>query len=209
VSTALAATLGLASLAACREPPARDVRRVAGLGAEIRAIGLPQPVEGALNAAFAALEPGNGAGVARAVALLRAAGATKGLVNMGGRRVAVFGEPLTLVVRDPRDAEGPRWGTFALREAALATVDPGRTGPRTPDPEILSVSVVAADAAAAEALAKAVAELPVADALARVARGGAGGFALTREGATRVITATPGFAAAHELAAEAGVVLRP
>ncbi|MET0553403.1 MAG: hypothetical protein ABW221_10235 [Vicinamibacteria bacterium] len=201
-----ALVLALAA-SACREPPARDVRRVAGLGAEIRAIGLGRPVEARLNAAFAALEPGDGAGVARAVAALRAGGARKGLVNMGGRRLAVFGEPLTVAVRDPRLADGPRWATITLTEAALATVDPSGTGPRT-GTSILSVTVVAPGAAEAEALASAVAGLPPADALARLAREGAG-IVLTREGDTRVIAATPGFAAAHALAPEAGVVLRP
>jgi ApbE family len=192
---------------ACREPPARDARRIAGAPAEIRAIGLRRPVEAALNAAFATLEPGDAAGVDRAVALLRAAGARKGLVNMGGRRLAVFGEPLTVAVRDPRLADGPRWATVTLQEAALATVDPGVAGaPR--DDRVLSVSVVAKDAVAAQALAAAAAGLSPELALARLTQEGAG-FVLTREGGTRVIAATPGFAAAWSLAPEAGVVLRP
>jgi thiamine biosynthesis lipoprotein ApbE len=141
------------------------------------------------------------------VAVLRAAGARKGLVNVGGRRLAVFGEPLTIAVRDPRQADGPRWGTVTLRDAALATVDPGSAGaPR--DDRLLSVTVVAKDPAAAQALAAAAAELPPEGALARLAKDGAG-FVLTREGGTRVIAATPGFAAAWTLAPEAGVVLRP
>jgi thiamine biosynthesis lipoprotein ApbE len=180
---------------------------VAGIGTEIRAIGLGRPVEVRLEAAFAALEPGDGAGVARAVAVLRSGGARKGLVNMGGRRLAVFGEPLTVAVRDPRDAKGPRWATLTLHDAALATVDPSGTGPRT-GTAVLSVTVVAAGAAEAEALASAAAVLEPAEALARLARDG-GGFVLTREGATRVIAATPGFAVAHALAPEEGVVLRP
>jgi hypothetical protein len=196
-----------ASAADCREPPARDARRVAGATAEIRAIGLPRPPEAALNAAFAALEPGDAAGVDRTVALLRGAGARKGLVNMGGRRIAVFGEPLTMAVRDPRLADSPRWATVTLEDVALATVDPGRTGPATDD-RVLSVTVIAKDAASAQALAAAAAELSPEAALARLTRDGAG-FVLTREGATRVIAATPGFAAAHALAPEQGVVLRP
>jgi len=126
---------------------------------------------------------------------------------MGGRRLAVFGEPLTVAVRDPRDAKGPRWATLTLNDAALATVDPSGTGPRT-GTAVLSVTVVASGAAEAEALAGASAELPPAEALARIAKDG-GGFVLTREGVTRVIAATPGFAAAHALAVEEGVVLRP
>jgi thiamine biosynthesis lipoprotein ApbE len=126
---------------------------------------------------------------------------------MGGRRLAVFGEPLTIAVRDPRLADGPRWATVTLQDAALATVDPGVAGaPR--DDRVLSVTVVAKDAASAQALAAAAAELSPEGALARLAREGAG-FVLTREGDTRVIAATPGFAAAHALAPETGVVLRP
>jgi hypothetical protein len=200
---ALAAAL---ASSACREPPARDVRRVAGLGAEIRAIGLGRPVEARLQAAFAALEPGDGAGVARALAVLRAGGARKGLVNLGGRRLAVFGEPLTVAVRDPRDAKGPRWATLTLQDTALATVDPSDTGPRT-GTSVLSLTVVGPDPAAAEALASEAAALQPEEALARLAEGGAG-FVLTREGATRVIAATSGFAAAYALTPEDGVVLR-
>jgi thiamine biosynthesis lipoprotein ApbE len=127
---------------------------------------------------------------------------------MGGLRLAVFGEPLTVAVRDPRDATGPRWATLTLNDVALATVDPSRSGPRTGTP-ILSVTVVAPGPAPAAALATAVAlaDLQPADALARLAREGAG-FVLTREGGTRVIAATPGFAAAWALAPEEGVVLR-
>jgi thiamine biosynthesis lipoprotein ApbE len=168
---------------------------------------LRRPVEAALNAAFATLEPGDGAGVDRSVALLRGAGARKGLVNVGGRRLAVFGEPLTVAVRDPRLADGPRWATVTLQDAALATVDPGVAGaPR--DDRVLSVTVVAKDAATAHALAASAAELSPEEALARLARDGAG-FVLTREGGTRVIAATPRFAATWQLAPEAGVVLRP
>jgi hypothetical protein len=199
--------LAAASSADCREPPARDARRIAGATAEIRAIGLPRPAEAALNAAFAALEPGDAAGVDRVVALLRRAGARKGLVNMGGRRIAVFGEPLTMAVRDPRQADGPRWATVTLAEAALVTVDPSRTGPPTDD-RLLSVTVIAKDAATAQSLAAAAAELPPEAALARLTRDGVG-FVLTREGTTRVIAATPGFAAAHALVPEEGVALRP
>lgn len=203
----LAVVLAAVATADCREPPARDARRVAGATAEIRAIGLARPVEAALNGAFATLEPGDAAGVDRAVALLRAAGARKGLVNMGGRRLAVFGEPLTVAVRDPRLADGPRWATVTLQDAALATADPGRAGPPRDD-RLLSVTVVAKDAASAQALAAAAAELSPEEASARLARDGAG-FVLTREGTVRVIAATPGFAEAHALAPEAGVVLRP
>ena len=160
-----------------------------------------------MNAAFATLEPGDGAGVDRAIALLRAAGARKGLVNMGGHRLAAFGEPLTIAVRDPRLADGPRWATVTLEDAALATVDPGRSGPPRDD-RVLSVTVVAKDVATAQALATAAADLSPEAALARLAREGAG-FVLTREGEARVIAATPGFASARALAPEEGVVLRP
>jgi hypothetical protein len=193
--------LALLAAAACREPPARGMRRVQGVNLEIRAIGLPRPPEAALEAAFAGVTQMDGASVDRAVAVLRAAGAGKGLVNLGGDRVAVFGEPLVVAVPDPADATRPRWASLSLSGAALVRARgdvPGR-----------AVTVVGPSAASAEALARSALSLPPDQAVELLASRGASGFVQTLDGAQRSIVTTSGFAAAHDLRAEAGVEVRP
>jgi hypothetical protein len=187
-------------LAACREPPAREMRRVAGVNVEIRAIGLPRPPEPALAAAFAAVTQVDGAAADRAVDALRAAGARKGLVNLGGAHVAVFGEPLVVAVPDPGDVTRPRWASFSLAEGALSRAAiPGR----------LNVTVVAQSASEADAVAHAALPFTADEALALIARRGASGFVQIRDGTARVVTTTPGFRASHDLRPEEGVVVRP
>lgn len=185
-----------------------------GAAAEVRAIGLRAP-DVALEQAFRALgeEPspsgtGRGAAVDRAVAVLRAGGARKGLVNFGGGRLAVFGEPLTVTVRDPGSPEAPRWATFELGEAALATVDRDPQASHSA-PTVLSATVVAGTAGEAEALAVAAVALDADQSLALLAQRGAAGFVLLREGERKVLRATPGFAGAHRLEATPGVDVRP
>lgn len=194
----------VASLAACREPPAREMRRIAGANVEIRAIGLARPPEAGLNAAFASVARIDGASVDGALAVLRQAGARKGLVNLGGDHLAVFGEPLVVAVPDPADVTRPRWASFTLSEAAL-----GRATARGEGAVTLSVTVVAPSGREADAIAAESLPLPPANALARLSARGASGFVLTREGAVRRILATPGFAAAHDLRGEEGVEVRP
>lgn len=194
----------LASLAACREPPARAMRRIDGVNVEMRAIGLPSPPEAALQAAFAGVTRIDGASTDRAVAVLRAAGARKGLVNLGGDHLAVFGEPMVVAVPDPADVTRPRWASFSLAETAL-----GRASGTEAASGTLSVTVLAKTALEAEALAARASSLPPAPALARLAEQGASGFVLTLEGPLRVIVTSPGFAAAHDLRGEAGVTVRP
>jgi hypothetical protein len=104
-------------------------------------------------------------------------------------------------VPDPADVTQPRWASFTLSESAL-----GRATARGP---VLAATVVAHSAAEADATADAALLLPPADALALMVRRGASGFVQTRDGDVRLITTTTGFAAAHDLRPEEGVVVRP
>jgi thiamine biosynthesis lipoprotein ApbE len=177
------------------------MRRIDGVNAEIRAIGLTHPHEPALGAAFAAVTRLDGASADRAAASLRSAGARKGLVNLGGDHLVVFGEPLVVAVPDPGDVTAPRWASFSLADGALARRgSPGGAA---------AVTVVAGTAAEAADVAAAAVALTPDEALALVARRGAAGVLQTHEGERHVLRATPGFAAARDLRAEAGVELRP
>jgi thiamine biosynthesis lipoprotein ApbE len=180
------------------------MRRIQGVNVEIRAVGLPRPAEPALGAALAGITAIDGAATDRAIATLRAAGARKGLVNLGGDLVAAFGEPLVVAVPDPRDVALPRWASFRLQEAALgrASGAEGATG-------TLAVTAVARSAAEAGALAAEALPLAPGEALALLLERGAAGLVQVREGDERVIVTTPGFGAAHDLQAEAGVQVRP
>lgn len=182
------------------------MRRVQGVPVEIRAIGIPRPAEPALNAAFAAVTAIDGPAADRAVSVLRAAGARKALVNLGGDHVAVFGEPLVVAVPDPADVTQPRWGSFKL-EAALARAS--RAGRGDGAAETLAVTVVAKSAGDAAAIAAAALSLTPDEALALLAQRGVAGFVQTRDGTNRVMVTTSGFGAAHDLQAEAGVLVRP
>lgn len=195
---------GALLLASCREAPAREMRRIEGVNAEIRAVGLPRPPEPALAAAFAQVTRVDGASADRAVAALRSAGARKGLVNLGGGHLAVFGEPVVVAVPDPVDASAPRWASFTLHEAAL-----GRASGALGAADVLAVSVVAKSGREADALAAQSQALPPAEALALIGRRGAAGFLQVREGDKRVIVTTSGFGATYDLRPEAGVQLRP
>jgi hypothetical protein len=192
---------GALLVASCREAPAREMRRIEGVNAEIRAIGLPRPPEPALGAAFAAVTRLDGASADRAAVSLRAAGARKGLVNLGGNHLVVFGEPVVVAVPDPADVSTPRWASFSLTDGALAR--------RRAEGGAAALTVVAGTAAEAEDVAAAAVSLAPDDAMALLARRGAAGVLQTREGARRVVRATPGFAAARDLRAEEGVELRP
>jgi len=178
------------------------MRRIQGANVEVRAIGLRRPPEPALNAAFAAVRRVDGESADRAAAALRAAGARKGLVNLGGDHLAVFGEPLVLAVPDPADVARPRWASFSVTDAAVSRAT-RRQGP------VLAVTVVAKSASEAAALASAALALPPDEAVALVTARGASGFVLTRGGTARSILTTPGFRATHDLRPEEGVVVRP
>ena len=173
---------------------------------------------------FVRLEPGTGldfSGIAKgygvdlAVAELRRAGARKALVNLGGNSLAVFGEPLTVAVRDPEAAEGGRWGSFTLSEAALGTAGGERRAGRILDPrtalpagEVLAATVVAPTAMEADALDTALYVLGAQQGLALLARRGVAGFVLRREDGRKVVRTTPGFARRYSLEAAPGVEVR-
>jgi thiamine biosynthesis lipoprotein ApbE len=148
---------------------------------------------------------------------LRRAGARKGLVNLGGDRLAIFGEPLTVAVRDPESVDAPRWGSFTVSEAALGTTGSPRpgsaaaagAGPGRPAGRVLAATVVARSALEAAALSASVHRLGAEEGLALLGRSGAAGFVLYREGGRKVLRATPRFAAAYALEAAPGVELRP
>jgi len=157
-----------------------------------------------------------GYAVDQALEALRKAGAAGGLVDLGGSSLGVFGNSTTVAVRDPGDPAAPPWATFTLADAALASsggdqrrghiLDP-RTG--LPAGKVLAATVVAGTAMEADALSTAVYVLGAEEGLALLARRGAAGVVLTREGGRAVIRASPGFAASRALRAAAGVTVRP
>jgi FAD:protein FMN transferase len=151
-----------------------------------------------------------------ALAALRDAGARRGLVDLGGSSLGVFGAPITLAVRDPERAEAPAWATFTLDGAALSSSGgdqrPGHIlDPRTglPARKVLAATVVAASAMEADALSTAVFVLGPEEGLALLSRRGAAGLVVSRDQGRAVIRATPGFAQAHDLQAADGVTVQP
>jgi thiamine biosynthesis lipoprotein len=147
----------------------------------------------------------------RALAALRAAGATSGLVDLGGSTIAAFGESCAVDLRDPTGARRP-WGAFRLADGALGTSGgdqkPGHiVDPRTGDPaeSVLQATVLAESAREADVLSTAVFVLGPEEGLALALRRGAAALVLVLEDGQRVIRTTPGFAAAHALVAAPGV----
>jgi len=150
----------------------------------------------------------------RALAAVRASGAASGLADLGGSTLAVFGEPLTVDLRDPSGADRP-WGAFRLAEAALGTSGgdqrPGHIlDPRTgaPATAVLQASVVAETAREADALSTAIFVLGAEAGLELLVRRGAAGLVLLVEDGRRVIRTTPGFASSHALVTAPGVERR-
>jgi FAD:protein FMN transferase len=141
-----------------------------------------------------------------ALAELRRAGARSGLVDLGGSSLGVFGETLTVDVRDPETEDAAPWASFRVEDAAVASsggdqrpghiVDPrtGRAAGR-----ILATTVVARTGIEADALSTAVYVLGADEGLRLLARRGTAGLVLLREHGERVIRTTPGFAAAYSL----------
>ena len=157
-----------------------------------------------------------GYAVDRALDALRGAGASAGLVDLGGSSLGVFGGPTTVTVRDPDDPARPPWATFEMDGAALASSGGDlRTGrvldPRTglPARRVLAATVVARSAMEAGALSTAVYVLGADPGLALLSRRGAAGFVLLREGERAVVRASPGFAEAHALRGAPGVTVEP
>jgi thiamine biosynthesis lipoprotein len=140
-----------------------------------------------------------------ALAALRRAGAASGLVDLGGSSLGVFGEALTVDVRDP-EGDGKPWASFRVEEAAVASSGgdqrPGHIlDPRTGEPaaRVLATTVVARTGIEADALSTAVYVLGAEEGLRLLERRGAAGIVLLREQGERVIRTTPGFAAAYSL----------
>ena len=147
---------------------------------------------------------------------LRGAGASGGLVDLGGSSLGVFGTPTTVSVRDPDDPALPPWATFDLHDAALASSGgdqrPGHIlDPRTglPARKVLAATIVARTAMEADALSTAVYVLGADLGLALLSRRGAEGLVLEREGDRPVLRVTPGFAGAHALRAAPRVSVQP
>jgi thiamine biosynthesis lipoprotein len=149
----------------------------------------------------------------RALRALREAGATSGLVDLGGSTLAVFGEPLTIDLNDPT-GEGRPWGAFRVVTAVGTSGGDQRPGhildPRTGEPPrgVLQATVVAPSALEADALSTAVMVLGAEDGLALVHQRDAAGLVLLLENGHRLVRTTPGFSAAHGLVAAPGVEVR-
>ncbi len=148
-----------------------------------------------------------------ALSVLRTAGATSGLVDLGGSTLAVFGEPLTVDLNDPTGLDRP-WAAFRVVTAVGTSGGDQRPGhildPRTGEPArgVLQATVVASSALEADALSTAVMVLGAEDGLALVHKRDAAGLVLLLENGRRLVRTTPGFSAAHGLVAAPGVEVR-
>jgi len=148
-----------------------------------------------------------------ALRALREAGASRGLVDLGGSSLAVFGHTVTLELDDPT-GEGGSWAT--LTTAAAVGTSAIRDGPspifdaRTGEPPrgVLQATVLASSALEADALSTTVLVLGAEKGLALVRQRDAAGLALVLEEGRRVIQATPGFTQAHALVPASDVELR-
>lgn len=150
----------------------------------------------------------------RALQALRAAGATTGLVDIGGSSLGVFGEPLVLELRDPTGRGAP-WGAFVVEETSVSTSGgdqrPGHIlDPRTGEParSVLAATVVAASGMEADALSTAVFVMGAEEGLALLVRRGAAGLVLVEEEGRRTLRTTPAFAERFALKASPGVAVR-
>ena len=150
-----------------------------------------------------------------ALRALRNAGAESGLVDLGQSSISVFGQALTLEVRNPERSDGPAWARFSLSEGHVSTsggdqrqdhiLDP-RTG--RPAHGVLSATVIASSAMEADALSTAVFVLGADRGLALLERRGAAGFVLWRRRGRAVVETTAGLRSRYGLEPAAGVVVR-
>jgi FAD:protein FMN transferase len=149
-----------------------------------------------------------------ALRALRDAGAESGLVDLGQSSVSVFGQPLTLEVRNPERPDGPPWARFRLSEGHVSTsggdqraghiLDP-RTG--LPAHHVLSATVIASTAIEADALSTAVFVMGADRGLALLERRGAAGFVLLRQGGRAVVETTAGLRSSYGLEPAPGIVV--
>lgn len=148
-----------------------------------------------------------------ALSALRDAGATSGLVDLGGSSLTAFGEDMTIDLSDPT-GRGLPWAAFRVATAVGTSGSDQQPGhildPRTGEPPrgVLQATVVASSALEADALSTAVLVLGATDGLALVRRRGAAGLVVFLESGHRVVRTTPGFSAAHSLVAAPGVEVR-
>jgi thiamine biosynthesis lipoprotein len=149
-----------------------------------------------------------------ALGALRDAGASAGLVDLGGSSLGAFGAPLDIAVRDP--GGGEPWAVFRVEGGAVGTSGADQRGDHVVDPRsgeparrVLGATVVAASAMEADALSTALYVLGVEEGLALLARRGASGFVLVKERGRRTVRTTPGFAARFGLAAAPDVAVAP
>jgi thiamine biosynthesis lipoprotein len=147
-----------------------------------------------------------------ALRALRGAGATSGLVDLGQSSISVFGQALTLEVRNPERPDGPAWARFSLSEGHVSTsgrdqkkvLDP-RTG--QPAHRVLSATVIAASAMEADALSTAVFVLGVDRGLALLERRHAAGFVLWRRRGRAVVETTAGLRSRYALEPAPGITV--
>lgn len=149
-----------------------------------------------------------------ALRALRAAGASSGLVDLGQSSVSVFGQPLTLEVRNPERPDGPAWARLSLSDGHVSTsgddqrkdhiLDP-RTG--RPAHRVLSATVIAASAMEADALSTAVFVLGADRGLALLERRHAAGFVLWRRRGRAVVETTAGLRSRYALEPASGVTV--
>ena len=147
-----------------------------------------------------------------ALRALRDTGAESGLVDLGQSSISVFGQPLTLEVRNPERPDGPAWARLSLSEGHVSTsggdqrkdhiLDP-RTG--RPAHRVLSATVIAASAIEADALSTAVFVLGPDRGLALLERRHAAGFVLWRRRGRAVVETTAGLRSRYALESAAGI----
>lgn len=148
-----------------------------------------------------------------ALAALRDAGATSGLVDLGGSTLAVFGEPLSVDLNDPTGQHRP-WAAFQLATALGTSGTDQRPGhildPRTGEPAqgVLQATVVASSALEADALSTALLVLGAEEGLALVRQRNAHGLVVFLENGDPVVQTTPGFSRGHGLVPAPGVEVR-
>ena len=151
-----------------------------------------------------------------ALAALHEAGVSAALVDLGGSSIGVFGEPLTIDVRNPEAPEAEPWARFRVEGAHVATSGGDQKPGHILDPQtglsvakMLSATVVADTGIEADALSTAVFVLGPEAGLALLERRGAQGLVLARAGAAKVVRTTAGFADRYALETAPGVRSAP
>jgi thiamine biosynthesis lipoprotein len=151
----------------------------------------------------------------RALESLRSQGATAALVDVGTSSVALFGaEELVFHIRNPAGGASPV--SFRLRCGAIGSSSEEQQGSHIVDPwtgepprkGVLAATVIAPNAAEADALSTAVFVLGEAEGLALLRVRGAEGVLLLEEEGRLVVAPTPEFAKRYALEIAEGVGIR-